>query len=358
MSQEKTITNIASRHQVYLESLKTQELKKVGDFLKLINNSVTQKLANRNLTSYNRRRLERLIVSVRKDIDKISKGFLSALELKEIAKYEAEFEVNTLRTVTTAAITMPSAAALNAAVFTSPLSIPGIRDGESVLRSYLKGISVKARGDIANAIRQGYYEGESTNQILQRVRGTRAAGYRDGIISRIDNDANTIVRTSIQHISQQARQQVWRDNPDVVKKVRIIATLDSKTSDVCRSLDGQIFEVGKGPRPPFHPRCRTTTGAVPNPKVASLQDGATRRARTPEGKVVYVKRDTTYYGWLKNQPASFQDSVIGPTRGKLLRNGGLTTERFNQLQLGKNFKPLTLDQMRKLEPLAFEQANI
>jgi hypothetical protein len=36
----------------------------------------------------------------------------------------------------------------------------------------------------------------------------------------------------------------------------------------------------------------------------------------------------------------------------------LTAERFASLQLDKNFKPLTLDQMKGLEPLAFERAGI
>jgi hypothetical protein len=53
-----------------------------------------------------------------------------------------------------------------------------------------------------------------------------------------------------------------------------------------------------------------------------------------------------------------QDSIIGPTRGKLLRKGGLSSQRFAELQLSKNYKPLTLDEMKKLEPVAFEKAGI
>ena len=45
-------------------------------------------------------------------------------------------------------------------------------------------------------------------------------------------------------------------------------------------------------------------------------------------------------------------------RGKLSREGGLTAERFAALQLDKNFKPLTLDQLKELEPLAFDRAGI
>ena len=45
-------------------------------------------------------------------------------------------------------------------------------------------------------------------------------------------------------------------------------------------------------------------------------------------------------------------------RAKLFREGGLTVERFAELQLDRNFAPLTLARMKVLEPLAFEQAGI
>lgn len=45
-------------------------------------------------------------------------------------------------------------------------------------------------------------------------------------------------------------------------------------------------------------------------------------------------------------------------RGKLFRDGGLTPERFAAFQLDKNFKPLTLDQLKELEPVAFSKADL
>jgi len=38
-----------------------------------------------------------------------------------------------------------------------------------------------------------------------------------------------------------------------------VSVLDSGTTDICRSLDAKTFEVGKGPKPPMHVRCRSTT---------------------------------------------------------------------------------------------------
>ncbi len=112
--------------------------------------------------------------------------------------------------------------------------------------------------------------------------------------------------------------------------------------------------------------CRSTTVPILRAPYDKLSKGAQQRARPPtledgelkRGKIESVSAKTTYYSWLKNQPASVQNSIVGPTRGKLLRNGGISAERFAELQLGRNFKPITLAEMREIEPVAFSRANI
>ncbi|EQH66528.1 phage head morphogenesis, SPP1 gp7 family domain protein [Clostridioides difficile DA00273] len=48
-----------------------------------------------------------------------------------------------------------------------------------------------------------------------------------------------------------------------VEKYEIIATLDLRTSNICRELDGKVFDMKDYQvgitAPPFHCRCRTTT---------------------------------------------------------------------------------------------------
>ena len=94
----------------------------------------------------------------------------------------------------------------------------------------------------------------------------------------------------------------------------------------------------------------------------ALDKGATRKARSVNAKGESVVRSVpvneTYYSWLKRQPAKFQASVIGENRARLLRNGGLSAERFSELQLIKDFKELTLADLHTLEPRAFEKANV
>ena len=187
------LINIATRHQVYLERLKTGEANKVGDFLKKIDQSVTARLANRDLTEFSRDRLNQLLISVQSDM-----------------AYESGFEVRSLGQVAAADFAVPTAAALQFAVFNNPLTILGADNGK-LLKPFVKGLTQRTLDRVSGAISAGYYEGQTTNQILQAVRGTRANQFTDGVLFQMNNAAKTITRTALQHAAVQSREQVWQN---------------------------------------------------------------------------------------------------------------------------------------------------
>lgn len=361
MSAHALIT-IATRHQSHYERLKSSEVAKFDDFLKKMDRDIRRHLGGEDITQYTRTRLEKQLTQVRGlltgTMDEYAAVWRDGVEAS--ALYEADFEVRSLaKVVDGVEFTMPSDKQITAAVFNSPLGNIGGADGGALLDPFLEDMSARTVKRIEGAIRLGYAQGQTTAQILQRVRGTRAAGFRDGIMANVKRDAEAITRTALQHAASQARNAVWAENDSVIKSVRITATLDDRTSTICQSLDGHEYPLDEGPRPPFHVNCRTTTIAVLNSEFSFLSAGRTRSARDPEtGAVESVSGKQTYYDWLKGQPANVQDSIIGDSRGALLRNGGISSERFAELQLGKNFEPLTLVQMRELDPVAFERAGL
>jgi len=148
---------------------------------------------------------------------------------------------------------------------------------------------------------------------------------------------------------------VYELNDDVIVGVQILATLDDRTTPICQGLDGRIFKAGEAPMPPYHIGCWTTTVPVLDEAFAGLQKGATRIAKGPNGTEI-VSADMTYYEWLKAQPKEFQNDAIGPTRAKLLRDGGLDAKDVNRLSLGTNFAPLSLEDMRAKQPWVFDKA--
>jgi hypothetical protein len=150
---------------------------------------------------------------------------------------------------------------------------------------------------------------------------------------------------------------IYKANEDIIKATQWLATLDKRTCLSCASLDGKQFPPGSAPRPPLHIGCRCVLIPVLLDEYAYLDAGSTRASKGAEGGQ-QVAGDLSYYEWLKQQPADFQDEAIGPVRGKLLRDGGLPAEKFASLNVDKNYAPLTLESMKEIDPIAFKKAGI
>ena len=67
-----------------------------------------------------------------------------------------------------------------------------------------------------------------------------------------------------------------------------------------------------------------------------------------------VPADMTYQDWLRKQPASRQDDILGVTKGKLFRQGGLTLDRF----VDRAGRELNLTELRKKNAEAFAKAGL
>ena len=226
-----------------------------------------------------------------------------------------------------------------------------IQSSGEFLAPFLDGLSARQIQRMENQMRLSRARGMTIDQTVRAFNGTKAKGYKDGIMGKNWSDARTVIRTATQHVSSASRNAMWVANSDIMDSYQWVSTLDGVTSDVCKSLDGKVFKIGQGPLPPIHPNCRSTT--VPYFPPSRFDDGATRSSLHG-----YVDVDTTYYQWLMDQPEAFQIDALGKTRAKLFRDGGLSPEEFGDLQLGKNFKPMTLKQMQEKMPNVFEKAGV
>ena len=122
-----------------------------------------------------------------------------------------------------------------------------------LLRQWLSQWTAGDRRRAMDEIRTGLLFQETPVQISRRVFGTRSLGGSDGIRSVTKRGALTLAQTAISSISNGARERVWRENSDIVEQSRYTATLDSKTTPRCRSWDGNLYDIDKGPQPPTHP---------------------------------------------------------------------------------------------------------
>jgi len=350
------ITSLATRQQVMLERLKAGEVKKLATFLKQAADVIRRRLSQGELTDMERGRAELQLQTIRTELTAIygKAGQTMTDGMKDYADFAGGYETRALDAVLIQGVDVvtPAANQIYAAAIARPMT-----SGKTatLLEPFISEWSSRSVTAIENSVRQGFFEGRTNQQIVKDIIGTKANGYQDGIIDVTRRSAETVVRTSIQHVAQVARNEVYAANADIVARYEWVSTLDARTTPQCQALDSREFEIGKGPLPPLHPNCRSSTVPVINNKYIrdTLRQGATRVSA--DGP---VPASMSYYEWLKTQPIDFQNEAIGPVRAQLLRDGGLSAQRFQELQLGRNFEPLTLDEMKKLEPVAFNRAGL
>lgn len=110
------------------------------------------------------------------------------------------------------------------------------------------------------------------------------------------NNAGRLVMTEEAYFSSAAQKDCFESLG--VEQYEIVATLDSHTSDICRSLDGKHFPMKDYQpgvtAPPFHVYCRSTT--VPYfDEQFDIGERAARNEAT--GKTYYIPDDMNYQEW-------------------------------------------------------------
>jgi SPP1 gp7 family putative phage head morphogenesis protein len=247
-------------------------------------------------------------------------------------------------------------------------------NGRTIEKAF-RGIAVDQAERFSQVVRQGLLTGEPTPAIAKRLIGSLersddrlrfgqaperiskplkkiiAAGGE--LTAATDNQITALVRTSINQVANTASQQVYEANPDITSKYRYVATLDTRTSAICRALDGKEFPYGKGPTPPQHFNCRSTTvpvidyeglGFTPPPEGTRASAGG------------QVPADTTYGEWLANKQKGESDADLLRRQAQALGAGRVQYFRNLSEKYGPSAaitklvrddgSELTLDQLR------------
>ena len=110
------------------------------------------------------------------------------------------------------------------------------------------------------------------------------------------NNTVRLARTEFNHAANSATLKAMKEHH--IEQYKFDATLDSRTSEICQSLDGKVFDLSVAEEgvnyPPMHPNCRSR----PNVHTQNLP-GAVRAARDPvTGRIYYVPAEWTYQDWL------------------------------------------------------------
>lgn len=163
----------------------------------------------------------------------------------------------------------------------------------------------KLTDNIEQMLSQEFVRGRGPNDIARDFADRLNVSY---------SNAQRLIRTEINYISNKGSLQAYKDT-GIVEKYRYLATLDSRTSDICRELDGEVFEIKEAKvgvnLPPLHPYCRSTTvphfddddiGELIEDRIARDDDGA--------GKSIRLGENLKFFDWVEKYGSeSFKKKV-------------------------------------------------
>lgn len=337
----------AVRHAVFLQRLENGEAAKMLALLERdVLSGVLREIERRMRDNISTKRFRRLQISytalLKEGYKQLGKEFKT--DLLPIARNEALHEISTIERLSPIPLSVntPSISIMQKIV-------NGEVRGQTVKKMF-SNLAVRDANKISNVLKVGLTEGKSVPEMVRDIRGTKAQGFKDGILKTTRNNVETIVRTTTNHVTTQAREAVYEENKDIIKEVKWVATLDKRTTPICSFRDGRTYPVGEGPRPPAHMNCRSTT--VPVIKkfselgIPGLRDlPPSTRASLSSEFTGQVPGTTTYPEWFKKQSASLQTEVLGKERSAMFRRGNLPNSFF----FNDKRKQLTLPEMRTKE---------
>lgn len=247
-------------------------------------------------------------------------------ELLEVGNLETEFAVGSINKATTGSGTLQIATNTISAARISKVADNLILNGAPQAEMWGRQ-SRNLQNKFKDVIRTSWANQESIPEVSQRIRGTAAVNYKDGIMATSRHHATSLGRTSIASVANQVREETYLENLDVVEGVEFLAVLDSDTTPICKAHAGDKWiatpdgwknvEGGHEYRkPPLHFNCRSTL--IPTVKTID-QLNADKQKLIPKNKAdqmgVPIKPPKSADAWLKNQPVEYQKEVLGKAYG-------------------------------------------
>lgn len=237
------------------------------------------------------------------------------------------------------------------------------------LNEWVASAKMAERDRMFAAIRQAKVDDVNVDDLVKDLYGTKTQRYLDGLNATTRNQVSAMIATVLQSASDEARKSVIAANSGLISKLRYVAVLDSRTTPLCRSRSGRLYDVDNAPYLPAHIRCRSHYAYVIKSVSEMLSDSALSRFITDRKALeesssaakAYMsgsfKPPVTFGEWLKTQSVAVQEETLGIKRAKLFRDGGLS-DPLRAFYSEAQKKQLTLSDLRAKYPNAFRRAGL
>ncbi len=374
--------DIYIRHQIQLAQYSVDQIRQMVSILEAAHKRAATVLLNEDISVYTAARQQRLLKRIDQLLLEAYKRIGADIQKqrKQLSKVESAFNSTALQALTPFEETVLRVSPSSVAAAAAATPYQGAK-----MADWFFDLSARERKAVTSTIRSGFVLGSTNAEMAAELRP---------VFNQSQNQLATIVRSGIQHMANTARQMTFEANDDIVEYQIWSSVLDSRTTThICAPRDtlrftldgepiGHSLEWLEGPGN-AHWNCRSMS--VPKIKgvAAGGQKGAfdynqetTSRARgtvryDPDtrsvvgkgvrnpgaqrrGKGTQVEATEGYEKWFRRQPAWFQDSVLGQTKGQLFRRGNLRLRKFSEA----DGQPLTLKELEQQNPTAWARAGL
>ena len=196
----------------------------------------------------------------------------------------------------------------------------------ATVKAWNNGLNADQKKRLERELKIGVSLGETTPMLAQRIAH---------VLEKNKRDATAIALTGAGAIVSEIRQAFFEANADVIKCYKYQATLDTRTSELCRAYDGLTWDkdykpIGhnfpfRKPRVNTHFNCRSTI--IPVTKswdelgIEGMDSASDRTRSSMNG---YVPQDMTFNDWLKTQSSETIEKTLGKGRAELFMQGKIT----------------------------------
>ncbi len=330
-----------------------------------------------------------LLEQVNATIDPTYKGIekMHKFDLREIASIANKKATKVMNTGLRVRVAKPTLTAGDLDALSQDPIIRGRPSSE-----WWAGQSTNLQNRYAQEMRLGLAQGETNDQLVRRIIGKstgkkktvidpvtgkseQVTELKGGIMDTSRREAEALVRTSAQTVSNDVLMETYKANAKILRGVAALVTLDSRTTPICMSRSGGIWHVVTGeplpestrqepmpPPPPWHWNCRTlfmpVTKSWDELRAAKGKDrlpAADRRKldtvprserASMDGK---VPGDLNFEQWLRRKGkedggVEFQQKQLGIERWKLWDAGKINLAQLTDF----SGRPLTLTELRAL----------
>lgn len=366
-SAQKALLDALSQHQAYLyrassqsvndlikvfDQLSNEQLLKLGELFEDLTDSERKALQGLNFSSRAKasRNIEEIKVTLSEWFSSLNTELPAIFEQSAIALavYEAGYTValmgETLKT---------DGEKIYQQAKKAPFS------GGQLVDYLFSDIAANLRKKVEYVIRDGFSQGQTNQQIINRIKGRKSLDYKDGLLQSERYVIERQVRTARSHVSNAAYIDVYKALG--YEYVKVVATLDGRTCKYCASVDGRVYHIDDQTRPrfPVHPHNRTTyvgcdrDGNIGGVRPFVMDERKVKDIPKEERKHLIGQLDanTSFKEFFEQSDEFFQRTWLGKSKYELYKKGEYSIDKFAD---PLNKRGYTLAELKALDQKTFK----